>query len=783
MKQLVKLLLEALFLATAAPVLLAWELVCLWLTDLVSLFVPKLPAADSPVDRTAVTVVIPTWNGRHHLEANLGSVAAALEDYPGSEIVVVDNGSSDGTAAFLQEHFPLARVLEHKKNLGFGGGSNSGFEAAANDVVVLLNNDMRVEKGFLGPLLEPFDDPKVFGVSAQILFSDPKKRREETGVTAARWTQGRLALGHVLDDSIDRAFPIFYAGGGSTAYDRRKFLELGGFDELLRPFYMEDVDVSYLAWKRGWKVLYAGGSIVYHEHRGTIGKHFSQDDIQRIVHQNHLLFLWKNIHEPGRLLGHVLWTWLAMLAYSIAGPGPMRPSPHAFLSAMTRTWGACRSRMRARRLAVVNDTEALRRPLGGYFRDRFATMETSPEELNVLFVSPYSISPPIHGGAVFMHETVERLSKLCRLHLLCLVDEPEERASNVAFGERCASAKVVTRWGDHSHSRSVILPHAVQHFWHPEFEWNLHKEIYQKEIDVLQLEYTQLAIYAQDFNRIGSFLFEHDVYFQSVWRGIAGETSSALKWKRFYEYLRALRFERRAIQRFDEVHLCTTANRRFLESYLSESPPLYEGLRAGIDVERYHYVDSGRESNTLLFVGNFKHPPNQEALTWFVRQVLPTILEKRRQARLLVVGAQASQAFADSIAGPGVEFVGEVEDIREPLSRYSVFLAPILTGSGVRVKLLEAFAAGIPVVSTPLGAEGLTETKAVIAALAEGAQPFAAQVLHLLENPKDAQKMARAARLEVEANWDSATITRSLHEHYRDVVSRKRTAANNALQL
>lgn len=777
MKQLVKLLLEALFLATAAPVLLAFELACLWLTDLLSFFTPKLPAADRLVDRTAVSVVIPTWNGRHHLEANLGSVAAALGDYPGSEIIVVDNGSSDGTAAFLKERHPEVRVLEHNKNLGFGGGSNSGLEAAANDVVVLLNNDMRVEKGFLAPLLEPFDDAKVFGVSAQILFSDPNKRREETGVTAGRWTQGRLALGHVLDDSIDRPFPIFYAGGGSTAYDRRKFLELGGFDELLRPFYMEDVDVSYLAWKRGWKVLYAGRSIVYHEHRGTIGKHFSQFDIQRIVHQNHLLFLWKNIHEPGRLIGHLLWTWLAMIACCLAGPGPMRPSARAFLAAASRTLGACRSRMRARRLAAVSDTEALRRPLGGYYRDRFAPMETSPRELNVLFVSPYSISPPIHGGAVFMHETVERLSKLCRLHLLCLVDEPEELASNVAFGERCASAKVVTRWGDHSHSRSVILPHAVQHFWHPEFEWNLHKEIYQKEIDVLQLEYTQLAIYAQDFRRIGRFLFEHDVYFQSVWRGIAGETSSTLRWKRIYEYLRALRFERRAIQRFDEVHLCTAANRRFLESYLSESPPLYEGLRAGIDVERYRYVDSGRESNTLLFVGNFRHPPNQEALTWFVREVLPAILEKRRQTRLLVVGAQASQTFADSVSGPDVEFVGEVDDIREPLSRYSVFLAPILTGSGVRVKLLEAFAAGIPVVSTPLGAEGLTDTEAVIAALAEGAQSFAERVLHLLENPKDAQKMARAARLEVEANWDSATITRSLHEHYSDVVSRKRAAA------
>jgi GT2 family glycosyltransferase/glycosyltransferase involved in cell wall biosynthesis len=776
MKPLITTLLEAVFLLTLAPVLLVCELVALWLTDLCSIFVPKRAVADTPVNATAVSVVIPTWNGRSHLEANLHSVVAAIEDYPDSEILVVDNGSDDGSAAFIREAFPSVRVLEQNENLGFGGGSNVGFETATNDIVVLLNNDMRVEKDFLAPLLKPFEDSKVFGVSAQILFSDPEKRREETGLTAGRWTQGRLALGHVLDDSIDRPFPIFYAGGGSTAYDRRKFLEVGGFDELLRPFYMEDVDVSYIAWKRGWKVLYAAKSVVYHEHRGTIGKHFGQDDIERIVHQNHLLFLWKNIHEPGRLIGHLCWTWLAMGAYCWAGPGPMRPSPRSFLSALVRTLSACRSRMSARRLAEVGDTEALRRPLGGYYRDRFAPMETTPAELNVLFVSPYSMAPPIHGGAVFMNETVTRLQEFCRLHLLCLVDEDGERASNLEFGVSCASVEVITRWKDHSHSRSVILPHAVQHFWHPEFEWNLHKKIYQKQIDVLQLEYTQLAIYGPEFKRIGSFLFEHDIYFQSVWRGIAGETSSTMKWKRFYEYLRALRFERRAIQKFDEVQLCTRANRRFLETYLSESPPLYEGLRAGIDVSRYAYVDSGRETNTLLFVGNFKHPPNQEALTWFVRQVLPAVIQKRRQTRLVVVGAQATQTFVDSVAVPGVEFVGAVDDIREPLSRYSVFLAPILTGSGVRVKLLEAFAVGIPVVSTRLGAEGLTEATADIVALADNSEEFTQKVLQLLENPQEAQSMAKAARREVEGSWDSTSATRDLHQHYLEIVHAKRAA-------
>ena len=115
----------------------------------------------------------------------------------------------------------------------------------------------------------------VFAVSCQIFFSDPARLREETGLTQAWWQGGHLRVRHREDQAIEDAYPCFYAGGGSSAFDRRKFLELGGFDALLHPFYLEDTDLGFMAWKRGWKVLYQPRSIVFHEHRGTIGKKFS----------------------------------------------------------------------------------------------------------------------------------------------------------------------------------------------------------------------------------------------------------------------------------------------------------------------------------------------------------------------------------------------------------------------------------------------------------------------------------------------------------------------------
>ncbi len=121
----------------------------------------------------AASVVIPNWNGRDLLAKYLPSVIAAWRAIRTNEIIVVDNGSEDGSAEFVREHFPSVRLLALERNLGFGGGSNAGFRAAQNDIVVLLNSDMRVEPDFLAPLLEGFTDETVFAVSCQIFFSDP----------------------------------------------------------------------------------------------------------------------------------------------------------------------------------------------------------------------------------------------------------------------------------------------------------------------------------------------------------------------------------------------------------------------------------------------------------------------------------------------------------------------------------------------------------------------------------------------------------------------------------
>jgi glycosyltransferase involved in cell wall biosynthesis len=117
--------------------------------------------------------------------------------------------------------------------------------------------------------------------------------------------------------------------------------------------------------------------------------------------------------------------------------------------------------------------------------------------------------------------------------------------------------------------------------------------------------------------------------------------------------------------------------------------------------------------------------------------------------------------------------VGYVEDIREPLAECAVFICPILSGSGVRVKLLEAFSAGIPVVSTRVGAEGLARKDGELCWLADDPREFAERVLRVFANPDEAAAMAMRARAEVVEKWDMAVITQRLADSYRDAVCEK----------
>lgn len=781
MKTSVARFLRNLPLLLLSPFLLLLSAIALAVTDLAWLAAGNARArADTRPGTAAASLVIPNWNGRDLLERFLPSWIAAVSGHPGSEIIIVENGSTDDSAAWLENNYPRAlypqlKVLRLPENLGFGGGANAGFHAASNDIVVLLNSDMRVEADFLPPLLEGFTDAGVFAVSCQIFLGDRSKRREETGLTEGRWQDGALRVGHREDPDVNRLFPCFYGGGGSCAFDRRKFLELGGFDELLAPFYLEDTDLGYMAWKRGWKVLYQPSSVVHHEHRGTIGKRFSQSHIESVLRKNFLLFCWKNIHSWGRLGSHFLFSLAGAAITSWSGHSPSRASAFGIARATWQIPTAMRSRWRARSLAALDDAEAFRRTQPAYFHDRFSNLPGHPEHPKVLFVSPYPICPPTHGGGLFMYSTLRELSLTCEVHAIVMLDDATQEEDNRELLTYCRTVEFYVRTVDRDPHLASIVPHAVHEFQSPAIEWLIQRQTLLHGIDVIQLEYTQLGQYARPFKRLVCALFEHDIYFQSIGRALPFMHGSFDRLKARFEYLRAVRFELRLLPRCDHIQVCTVENKNYLESFAPDlARRIDSGMRAGIDTAAYPFPGGPARPNTMLFIGSFRHTPNQIALDWFARFVLPLIVARIPDARLLVAGSDPPQRHAFADPANAVDLLGFVDDVQPLFRTCSLFVCPIRSGSGVRVKLLEAFASGIPVVSTYLGAEGLARQDGEFCALADDAETFAAHAVALLSNGDEAARMVARARAEVEANWDMAVITRRLVAKYRQLLEEKR---------
>ena len=243
--------------------------------------------------------VVLNYNGRHLLRENLASVVSAAQKVEGGcDVIVLDNLSTDGSVEFVKENYPGVKVeVAPSSRIVFS--YNALCQRIRHKYVVLLNNDVRLRDDSLSVLVPQCAAPDVFAVSAILLDA------EGTAVTRSR-TLGELHRGLFRTTFLQAndVVPTIDAGAAGAVFDRAKLVALGGFDELYWPFYCEDTDLSYVAWKRGFRVLVEPRSIMYHRHAATI-QHTPQN--MAVCIRNTHLFFWKNITDPALIAKHIIW--------------------------------------------------------------------------------------------------------------------------------------------------------------------------------------------------------------------------------------------------------------------------------------------------------------------------------------------------------------------------------------------------------------------------------------------------------------------------------------------
>lgn len=259
-----------------------------------------------------LSIVIPNYNGEELLRNNLPKVFESISSYGDGEVevIIIDDYSTDNSLKIIQcakiksQNYKLKfKSIINEKNLGFSSAINKGVREANGEIVILLNTDVVPEKDFLKPLLKHFEDKEIFAVGCMDKSIENGKIILR-GRGIGRWKRGFFIHSR---GEINKTNTL-WINGGSGAFRKSIWDNLGGFDEIYNPFYWEDIDLSYRALKSGYKIVFEPKSIVVHEHKkGAIKNAYSDSEVKTIAYRNQIIFVWKNITDFPMKLSHLYW--------------------------------------------------------------------------------------------------------------------------------------------------------------------------------------------------------------------------------------------------------------------------------------------------------------------------------------------------------------------------------------------------------------------------------------------------------------------------------------------
>ncbi len=301
-----------------------------------------------------LSIVILNWNGRHHLERYLPSV---VEHSSGeAAVIVADNGSTDDSLAWLEEHYPNVGVIALDANYGFAGGYNRALKQIDTEYCLLLNSDVEVTAGWWQPLVEILDsNADVAAVAPKILADRDRDRFEYAGAAGGfidylgyPFCRGRILSSVERDEGqYDDARDIFWGSGAALCCRREVFLDMGGFDESFFA-HMEEIDLQWRMQLAGWRIMVEPRSVVYHLGGGTLPASARKIYLN---HRNNLAMLFKCASPMQRMVVAVVRPFTDMAA---ALAHLVTLHPHRAW-AVVRAWGtfiAWHRRLGAERKAV-----------------------------------------------------------------------------------------------------------------------------------------------------------------------------------------------------------------------------------------------------------------------------------------------------------------------------------------------------------------------------------------------------------------------------------------------
>lgn len=630
-----------------------------------------LPLPESPL----ASIIIPVHDQFHFTHHCLAALAQATTE-AAFEVIVIDDCSSDGTAARLAD-YPGVRVLRNAGNLGFVGTCNRGAELARGDFIVFLNNDTQVQPGWLDALLRTFDEAPDAGlVGSRLIY--PNGRQQESGGILFRdgsaWNDGHLDDPNKPEYSYRRA--VDYCSGAALAIRTALFRQLGGFDPAFAPAYYEDTDLAFRVRAAGLQVYYQPLSWVVHFEGVTAGRdETAAEGLKRF----------QQIHAE---------TFRQRWRHELAGFGERGEDlEHA------------RERQVKRRVLVVDNYMITPDRESGSLRmlNLFHILQRLGYKVtfaaaNLEAPQPYVAELQRQGVEVlyrpFVRSLARHLAERGRLYDLVILSRADAAAQVMAAARRhCPQARIL-------------------------FD----------TVDLHFLRERRLATMRGD----------------RVTRLVA-ETR-----------------RRQELDLMRQADLTLVVSEMERDLLAVEAPEIPVRIVSNIHAIHGSARPAG-DRRDLLFIGAFAHPPNGDAVLFFCREVMPLLRTRRPDLTLRVIGADPpSEVLA--CAGNGVEILGYVPDVAPWFANCRLSVAPLRYGAGVKGKINQSLAYGLPVVATSIAAEGMHLVDGESVLIADDALAFAEAIARLDTDDALWARLSAGGLAVMERHFSFAAAERAVRE-------------------
>jgi glycosyltransferase involved in cell wall biosynthesis len=382
--------------------------------------------------------------------------------------------------------------------------------------------------------------------------------------------------------------------------------------------------------------------------------------------------------------------------------------------------------------------------------------------MNVLFVTPFLPYPPVSGGRMQAFLRLSNLKKRGTAVFLMTLGLPGDTGNVLALKKFLDDVECIYARPDFSKARGVFRKSLLYEIftYDRRFGKTLRRFVRAKGIDVAVFEGLGVAQYRDDIPDVPSVLYEHNVEHEVIGQLVAYLRKSPLKrvGGRADETLRNLylcifgarekglvhSLETAALKKFDTVMTCSERDAYILKEEAPDVCPLT--IPWGIEIPGKRWAPGERAVRNIVFVGSMAWEPNRDAITWFVSEIFPIVRRGPVKTRLVIAGSSMTGEIAGLDNGVDIIVKGFVEDISEVLLDADVFIAPVRFGSGVNVKVLEAMSYGVPVVTTPKGAEGTGGRHGEHFMVAQNEGEFASAIGRLFENTAAGESLSVKGR-------------------------------------